>query len=248
MSYHPCVSGCGRFLAPQDSHDRCLTCLGIQHVEEAFVDGSCSSCGDMTISELRNSPSASAAIWRSSRHPGRRCIWWSQRWSEDYGEGFLRRSSSPLKHSSAGVVAVGAGWDLCRAGYTTHFLRCSPWRPDVDRCIGGWALSLRGWRLGCVSRFGCGSIVRARPRDDGYAFPGRVSILRGWTSGFSVGVALVLSAPLRCHSFRKCMRSLQDHGRHLSLPETNLVAPPPSPPSMVGPLWGTRASPRWSGL
>ncbi len=54
MSYHPCVSGCGRFLAPQDGHDRCLTCLGIQHAEEAFVDSSCSSCGDMTISELRN--------------------------------------------------------------------------------------------------------------------------------------------------------------------------------------------------
>ncbi len=41
------------------------------------------------------------------------------------------------------------------------------------------------------------------------------------------GVALVLSAPLRCHSFRKCMRSLQDHGRHLLLPEINLVAPSP---------------------
>ncbi len=54
MSYHPCVSGCGRSLAPQDGHDHCLTCLGIQHAEEAFVDGSCSSCGDMTISELRN--------------------------------------------------------------------------------------------------------------------------------------------------------------------------------------------------
>ncbi len=54
MSYHPCVSGCGRSLVPQDGHDHCLTCLGIQHAEEAFVDGSCSSCGDMTISELRN--------------------------------------------------------------------------------------------------------------------------------------------------------------------------------------------------
>ncbi len=58
----------------------------------------------------------------------------------------------------------------------------------------------------------------------------------------------VFSAPLRCHSFRKCMRSLQGHGRHLLLPEINLVAPPPSPPSMVEPLWGTRASPLWSGL
>ncbi len=62
------------------------------------------------------------------------------------------------------------------------------------------------------------------------------------------GVALVFSAPLRCHSFRKCMRSLQGHGRHLLLPEINLVAPPPSPPSMVELLWGTRASPLWSGL
>ncbi len=47
-----CVSGCGRFLAPQDGHDRCLTWLGIQHAEEAFVDGACSSCGHMIISEL----------------------------------------------------------------------------------------------------------------------------------------------------------------------------------------------------
>ncbi len=54
MSYHPCVSGCGRYLIPQDGHDCCLTCLSIQHAEEAFVDGSCSSCADMTILELRN--------------------------------------------------------------------------------------------------------------------------------------------------------------------------------------------------
>ncbi len=55
MSYHPCVSGCGRSLAPQDGHDHCLTCLGIQHAEEAFVDGSCSSCGE-------HGPSRSCAI------------------------------------------------------------------------------------------------------------------------------------------------------------------------------------------
>ncbi len=36
----------------QDGHDCCLTCLGIQHTEEVFVDGSCSSSGDMTISEF----------------------------------------------------------------------------------------------------------------------------------------------------------------------------------------------------
>ncbi len=40
-------------------------------------------------------------------------------------------------------------------------------------------------------------------------------------------------APLRCHSSRKYMRSSQDRGRHLLLPEINLVAPPPSPPLMA---------------
>ncbi len=49
MPYHPCVSGCD-----QDGHNCCLTCLGIQHAEEAFVNGLCSSYGDMTISELHN--------------------------------------------------------------------------------------------------------------------------------------------------------------------------------------------------
>uniref|UniRef100_A0A671T7S4 E3 SUMO-protein ligase PIAS1-like n=1 Tax=Sinocyclocheilus anshuiensis TaxID=1608454 RepID=A0A671T7S4_9TELE len=52
MSYHPCVSGCGCYLAPGDGHDRCLSCLGTKHAEGAFVDDSCSHCGGMTISEL----------------------------------------------------------------------------------------------------------------------------------------------------------------------------------------------------
>ncbi len=29
------------------------------------------------------------------------------------------------------------------------------------------------WEFSCVAPFGCSSVVRARPRDDGYAFPGR---------------------------------------------------------------------------
>ncbi len=78
MSYHPCVSARGRFLAPQDGHDHCLTCLSIQHAEEAFVDGSCSSCGDMNISELRNRlryvkhGGVPLPLPRSSIHPGTR--------------------------------------------------------------------------------------------------------------------------------------------------------------------------------
>ncbi len=53
MSFHPCVSGCGRYLAPGDGHDRCLSCLGVKHTEAAFVDESCSQCGKMTVAELR---------------------------------------------------------------------------------------------------------------------------------------------------------------------------------------------------
>ncbi len=49
MPFRPCVSGCGRYLAPGDGHDRCLSCLGIEHAEVAFVDESCSHCGGMTV-------------------------------------------------------------------------------------------------------------------------------------------------------------------------------------------------------
>ncbi len=39
---------------------------------------------------------------------------------------------------------------------------------------------------------------------------------------------------------------LTGHGRQVLLPETNLLSPPPSPPSVVQ-LGGIRGSPRWSG-
>ncbi len=39
-------------LAPGDGHDRCLSCLGIEHAEAAFVDESCPHCGGMTIAGL----------------------------------------------------------------------------------------------------------------------------------------------------------------------------------------------------
>ncbi len=44
MAFHPCVSGCCSYLAPDDSHDRCLMCLGIKQVEADFVDESCCHC------------------------------------------------------------------------------------------------------------------------------------------------------------------------------------------------------------
>ncbi len=54
MPFHQCPLGCGRFLSSVDSHNRCLQCLGIQHAEAAFVDGSCLYCERMTIATLRS--------------------------------------------------------------------------------------------------------------------------------------------------------------------------------------------------
>ncbi len=48
------VSGCGRYLAPRDGHEHCITCLGLAHAEAAFVDESCTHCWKITISELRS--------------------------------------------------------------------------------------------------------------------------------------------------------------------------------------------------
>ncbi|XP_016422019.1 uncharacterized protein LOC107750954 [Sinocyclocheilus rhinocerous] len=36
------------------SHDRCISCLGLQHAEAALMDESCSQCGNMTIATLRS--------------------------------------------------------------------------------------------------------------------------------------------------------------------------------------------------
>ncbi len=267
MSYHLCVSGCGHFLAPQDGHDRCLTCLGIQHAEEAFVDGSCSSCGEITIPELRNRLRYVKHGWvplpllRSGVRPGTRGAAASGGVRGDLRI-TVRASPRGVPHPSSTPQPVGL--PLERAGTSAE--RGTPpvsfgAPPDDQMSIavsgelslsedddsaalppsGVVALSEPDPEMtAMLSRAAenVGLVWNPPPRPD----PSR---LDEWFLG---GVALVLCPPLRCHSFRKCMRSLQDRGRHLSLPETNLVAPPPSPPSMVGPLWGTRASPRWSGL
>ncbi len=54
MPFHPCPSGCGRFLSADEGHDRCLQCLGHRHAEAAFVDDSCVCCGLMSMISLRS--------------------------------------------------------------------------------------------------------------------------------------------------------------------------------------------------
>ncbi len=50
--FRPFSLGCGRFLSSVDSHDRCLQCLGFQHVEAAFVDGLCVRSERVTMAAL----------------------------------------------------------------------------------------------------------------------------------------------------------------------------------------------------
>ncbi len=60
MPFHPCPSGCGRFLSVDDGHDRCLQCLGRRHAEAAFVDDSCVCCGRMSMIDSAAGQAASA--------------------------------------------------------------------------------------------------------------------------------------------------------------------------------------------
>lgn len=41
MPFCPCPLGCSHFLSPDDGHDCCLLCRGIEHTEDSFMGGSC---------------------------------------------------------------------------------------------------------------------------------------------------------------------------------------------------------------
>ncbi len=235
MSYHPCVSGCGRSLAPQEGHDHCLTCLGIQHAEEAFVDGSCSSCGDMTISELRNRlrcvkhGGVPLPLPRSDVRPGTRGGTASGGVRGDLRI-MVRASPSGVPHPSgtpqpAGVPLVRTGASAEWGTPPVSFGASPDDQMSVAASEGEPSLSVDDDSaalppLGVVALSEpdpemTAMLSRAAETSGSCGILHRVPTLLGWTSGFSGGVALVFSAPLWCHSFRKCMRSLQGHGRHL---------------------------------
>lgn len=54
MTFRPCVSGCGHFLASGDGHNCCITCMGMKHAMSAFMDESGTHHGKMTITELQS--------------------------------------------------------------------------------------------------------------------------------------------------------------------------------------------------
>ncbi len=146
MSFHPCVSGCGRYLAPGDGHDRCLSCLGIKHAEAAFVDESCSQCGKMTVAELRTrlrflqGGGVPVPLPRSRAPPGG-SRGGATSGSSRTGLMVTVRNSPPRNQPSRAPLSTGTTQpvELPRelAGPSTGILWCSPRRSDVDRCIGG---------------------------------------------------------------------------------------------------------------
>ncbi len=54
MSLRPCSLGCGHFMSSDEGHKHYLPCLGIQHTEDAFANGSCPHCENMTMATLRS--------------------------------------------------------------------------------------------------------------------------------------------------------------------------------------------------
>ncbi len=147
MPFRPCVSGCGRYLAPGDGHDRCLSCLGIEHAEAAFVDESCPHCGGMTVAGLRTRlrflqrGGVPVPLPRSRVPP---CGYQGQATSGSSRAGLTvtMRNSLPKTARAPPVTGTSLPMELPRerAG-PSHGTACilwrSPRRSDVDRYIGG---------------------------------------------------------------------------------------------------------------
>ncbi len=259
MPFRPCVSGCGRYLAPGDGHDRCLSCLGIEHAEAAFVDESCPHCGGMTVAGLRTRLR------------------------------FLQRGGVPVPLLRSRVPPGGyrgeATSGSSRAGLTVT-VRNSPKTARAPPVTGtSLPIELPRERAG---RGGVPLVSFGAPPDDRMSIatlegesdqsgddgsvplppsgrsavpdsdPEMVAMLA--RAAESVGLEWrpppcpepsrlddwFLRAPPRCLSSRKCMMSSLEHGRHLSLPETAPVAHPPSPPLTAERRGGIRRSRRWS--
>ncbi len=269
MPFRPCVSGCGRYLAPGDGHDRCLSCLGIEHAEAAFVDESCPHCGGMTVAGLRTRlrflqrGGVPVPLPRSRVPPGG---YRGEATSGSSRAGLtVTVRNSPSTARAPPVTGTRYRWSCLgsglappmEGGYRLYPLALPP-------TIGCRSLH---WRVSQTNpemmvQYRChppgGQRCRIRIRKWWLCLPGPLRVLgssgrlhrvpnpQGWTIGFSGWPALVLRAPPRCLSSRKCMMSSLEHGRHLSLPETAPVAHPPSPPLTAERRGGIRRSRRWS--
>ncbi len=267
MTFYLCVSGCGRYLAPRDGHERCIACLGLAHAEAAFVDESCTHCGMMTISELRSRlqllQRGGVPVPLPRSNP-------PQRVAASGDTGDLRITVSafpsgnqPPRNPHSSCTPQPAELPEERGGPSQ---RCAPsvsfGAPLDDRMsiaasegesdFGGDDASAQLPPSGTVAVPDMdpemmAMISRAANKVWLVWNPPHVPNPWGWTIGFSGWHELVLSIPPRFLYSRRCMKSSPVRGRHLLLPETAPVGPPPSPPLMAVRLRVTRVSPLWSG-
>ncbi len=270
MPFRPCVSGCGRYLAPGDGHDRCLSCLGIEHAEAAFVDESCPHCGGMTVAGLRTRlrflqrGRVPVPLPRSRVPPGG---YRGEATSSSSRAGLtVTVRNSPKTARAPPVTGTSLPMELPRErsgpSHGGGVPLVSFGAPPDDRMS---IATLEGESDqsgddGSVPLSGPPSGRSAVPDSD----PEMVAMLARaaesvgleWRpppcpepsrlDDWFLGVARAGSqGPTPVPFFPEMMSSLE-HGRHLSLPETAPVAHPPSPPLTAERRGGIRRSRRWS--
>ncbi len=232
MPFRPCVSGCGCYLALGDGHDRCLSCLGIEHAEAAFVDESCPHCGGMTV----------AGLWTRLRFLQRGGVPVPLPRSRVPPGGYRGEATSGSSRACLTVTVRNSPPKTARAPPVTGTslpMELPRERAGPSHGGGGYRL----YPLALPPTIGCRSLhrrvsqtnpemmvqyrchpCRIRIRKWWLCLPGPLRVLgssgglhrvpnpQGWTIGFSGWPVLVLRAPPRCLSSRKCMMSSLEHG------------------------------------
>ncbi len=265
MASRSCVSGCGRFLASSDGHDRCVSCLGFQHAEAALVDDSCSLCGNMTIAMLRSRyllvkrGGIPLAMPRSSSSGSRRA-------TSAHGQGDLRitvraspSSASPrASHSSSASHRLGFPDELVessdRAGPSISF-----GAPADDRM----SITASGDELGsgdddsaALPPSGRVALPESDPELTAMLSRAAESVGLHWRpppspersrlDDWFLGAQADRRQPPPVPFFPEVHEEVTRSWRAPFLPETGLVPPPSSPPSTVGRPKGMWRSPQLS--
>ncbi len=53
-AFRKCVDPCPRYLTPDDTHDCCVFCLGIEHARDVFEGAVCVDCERLPMRTLRS--------------------------------------------------------------------------------------------------------------------------------------------------------------------------------------------------
>ncbi len=110
-AFRKCVNPCPRYLTPDDTHDCCVFCLGIEHARDVFEGAVCVHCERLPMRTLRSrlslfsrkegQPSASRDLSPTAAEARRRMkSWGSQVDLADEFEGELSLSHESAKYES----------------------------------------------------------------------------------------------------------------------------------------------------